>query len=337
MKDLIAVVGMEDGPEGSPGPSVIGALRAAGTRSLAVALSPQEAGIWREPRAHAVLVLPVNSGPAELAAVLRKAKVTLALPGSFAGALLLAEAGPWLAAAKICTTNAHPDALLRHVRTGLHAFNSMRPGAHLARGLDVLTPAHAESLSLAQAWPQVLLSDCGLTQRVRTAQAARKAVERLRSAGAERLTLLETMPGCLVEVALVRIKGEVAGAMAVQVIADDDRERPWCAVSIDDPALVAWAGAAAKELAFDGPVTLRFQQHGVTPLLMEVRPTFPHWIEAAAVAGAPLVERLLAGVLNRPWKGRVHARAGVLFSASAEDAVISPVDLLAVMPPENAR
>ncbi len=337
MKELVAVVGMEDGPEGSPGPSVIGALRAAGTRSLAVAISPQEAGIWREPRAEAVLVLPLGSGPAELADALRQAKVTLVLPGSFAGSLLLAEANRWLADAKICTTNAHPDALLRHVRTGLHAFNSMRPGAYLARGLDVATPAHAESLALAQAWPQVFVSDSGLTQRVRTPQTARKAVERLRAAGAERLTLLETLPGCLVEVALVRIKGEVAGAMAVQVIADDDRERPWCAVSIDDPALLAWAGAAAKELAFDGPLTFRFQQHGATPLLMEVRPTFPHWIEAAAVAGAPLVERLLAGARGSPWKGRVHARAGVLFSASAEDAVISPEDLVAVMPPENSR
>ncbi len=337
MKELIAVVGQEDGPEGSPGPSVIGALRAGKRRCLAVALSPHEAGIWREPRADAVLVLAAGSGPAELARSLRKAKVTLALPGSFAGALLLAEASSWLADANIANSNAHPEALLRHVHTGLHSCISTRAGAWLARGADVAAPAHAESLALAQGWPQVLVSDRGLTQRVHTAQSARKAVERLRAAGAERLTLLETRPGSLLEVALVRIKGEVAGAIAVQVLADDDRERPWCAVSIDDPALLAWAGAAAKELAFDGPMTLRFQQHGVTPLLMEIRPTFPHWIEAAAVAGAPLVERLLAATEGRAWKGRVQARPGVLFSASAEDAVISPETLLAVMPPETSR
>jgi hypothetical protein len=335
IKERVAIIGLEDGPEGSPGPSVVGALHALRIATIGVALSPQEAGLWRSPRPDRAVVLQPGASPRDLTQRLVAAKATMALPGSFVGALLLAEAAPWLDGSPIVSCITNPSALLQHVQQGLHDPYAWGDRGPLARGLNVSSGAHAESAALAQYWPQVLMSDLGLTQRCHSALSVRRATERMFKAGATRVTLAETALGSLKEVALVRVQGRVVAAMAMQVLADDDRERVWCAVSIEEDALTKQALYAANALAFDGPLTFRFRQFGNLALLLEIRPTFPHWIEASTAAGAGLVERLLEGVRGTASKKPLRPRAGVLFSASAEDAVVDPDSLRKACSVEN--
>lgn len=329
MKPLVAVLGMEDGPEAAPGPSVIGALAAGGFNTCAVGLTPFESGIWREPRASKAFSFPHPPSPKELMARLVSEGVSVVLPGSPQAALLLADAHAQLAQTSVRTPLCAPERFIELSRDGLHAPWPRRCATPLARGWNLPTEVSETNFSGEWAWPLVLTTDIGLRLRVTTAFHAVRAVQRLRTAGATRVTVIETTPSALFEVCVVTApQGRLLGSAAVRVLADDDRERPWMCVSIDDDSLHREAAFAAAALGLGGALTLRFTAPYGLPLLTEVVYGLPHWVETSQVAGCCLAALQVRALLDEAPTAEVRVPAGLVFSACADDQTITPEMLM---------
>ncbi len=317
----VAVIGMADGPEAVEGASVLACLDPARFERFAVLCHENESGALRPGCCDRVLLLPPLHTPGFVSALvdaIRAEGLDVLLPGSALAASLLVHAGAALE------------------RTGIHSSSLGSEGTNFDEVQDApLTPRRrlptiASLASFAGPWPLLLQSSCGARRMAGDPWEALRAHEALQRAilsrGAnETIDAINWAAHSSLEVALVLDEGQgLLGASAVRVLADDDRLRPWMAVTIEHEQLIRVAARAAGDLDLRGPSRYLFKLDEAGFSLADARAGFPLWIEVTRAGGPPLVELAVRAALGdelaRP-ESIYSTPAGVLFSQTAEDAV----------------
>ncbi|MBI4879438.1 MAG: hypothetical protein HY812_07220 [Planctomycetes bacterium] len=321
----VAVLDLWDGPEAAAGASVLAALDCARFRRVGLVLRGREAGARRNGALDATAMLPALKDAAFLEALLealQRAGAGVLLPGSIEAAFAVARWRTSLARAGVAIPPAACETLALLAEHGILeaccraslpvgklADLSREPGALRAQGLH---------------WPLLLLGAAGERRRAGDAWEALRGVEPLAARG--RVCFAPFDPARLFEAALVLDERRgVLGASAVRVLADDERVRPWLAVTVENETLLAAASRLGVALGLLGPAHFLFQQEGAAFHALDAQPGFPLWIEATAAAGPHLVEIAVCQALGEEAAPAIAATpAGVLFSQTAEDFAFDP-------------
>ncbi len=322
----IGVAGLDDGPEAGFGPAVLAGLDPARHVRTAIAFHHAESGAYRTDLYEAVLRgAPPEDGEERFAAVLlaaaRRARLQVIVPGVPRLVAPLARCAAAFRKAGICVVAPEVRQLPRLWAGGAIEWVRRR-GAPVAVVHEL--PRHARPVDFPAVWPHALtvVADDGSQLRCSDVYQAMAFERGCRARHLERVVLIEVDPFSTCEVAVVcGPGGRPRASVAVRVLADDDRGRPWAAVTLAAPALEAAAAKVCGHLAVSGPLVLTFTG-SAEPRFAGVRFGWPMWAEAAQAAGVNLVEvgvRLARGAkVARPPVGA----AGILFSQTAEDLVV---------------
>jgi len=317
----VAVVGMADGPEADEGPGVLACLARARFERVAVLCHENESGALRPGCCERAILVPHHESSTQvsnLVEAVRAEGLDVLLPGSARVAVMLARSADTLrsAGAGLCTPQLEAAAL-----DTLHGVRLA--GRHPLPGTPVLG-------ACGGTYPVVLQSSCGARRRAGDeweALRAHEALLRSGPAGTETPSVeaINWIPHATFEVALVADgRGVAVASSAVRVLADDDRLRPWLAVTVENDGLVDAAARVALQLELQGPSRFLFllDAHGFA--LVDARAGFPLWIEVTTVGGPPLVELAVRAALGEELAtvdSIPCTPAGVLFSQTAEDAL----------------
>jgi len=325
----VAVVGLEDGPESCAGPGLLAALGRAGLRRLAVACRAGESGAFRPGIAELFERAgdPLADEPgfvARLAECCARHSVGTALAGTPLVAQVLARHAKTLAKHKLKLLLPASADLERLRERGLTEPCSAAQVAALPSS-PVPEPAFAASFLHSRAWPLVLLDEHGARRRALDALEALRLARALRERGARQLRMASPAPRSLFEVCLVLARsGALLGSCAVRVLEDDERLRPWLAVSVEDAELERAALAVATRAGLRGPLTATFSQSERSLALLDLQPCFPVWIEACLREGPNLAALAVSAAVEARTRPAGRVPAGTLFSQTAQDIVIDP-------------
>jgi hypothetical protein len=327
----VAVVGLEDGPERCAGPGVLAALSRERFHRVAIAGSPHESGARCEELFDALAgALTPASGSREaaeqLAELAREHEIEAFLPGSPAAARILARASRLLARAG-ARTPPFDRAALERLRADGIAVRCERGRVPVAELYPLAGDVTAAELAASGPWPVTLLGSDGARRRAVDALEAARAARTLRSQGAVRVGLAHVdARNTYEQAALVGSDGRWLGSASVRVLADDDRLRPWLAVTVDDERLERAGREALAVLDLRGPCSLLLHERGGEIELADLQPGFPVWIEVVLGGGPNLVELAVDDLLGGAGGSRVEPAgrtpAGTLFSHCAHDVVV---------------
>ncbi|MBI5361659.1 MAG: hypothetical protein HZA53_00680, partial [Planctomycetes bacterium] len=261
---------------------------------------------------------------ARLVEIVERRSVRVVLAGAPHVAHVLARHAKVLARAGAKLLGSEPEALARLREKGLAVVGR---GARIATVPAVEVPAQPTVASFlsAAAWPIALLADDGARRRASDAIEALNATRALYARGARHVRRTSPAFRRLFEVLLVVARdGRLLGACAVRVLEDDERMRPWIAVTVDDVRLERAAHAVAARCALRGPVTVTLQADGEGFVALDAQPGLPVWIEACLREGPNLVALCVAATLDARARPAGRVPAGTLFSQTAQDVVLDP-------------
>ncbi|MBL7008899.1 MAG: hypothetical protein ISR76_07865 [Planctomycetes bacterium] len=317
-RPVVAVIGLEDGPEAGAGPGVLACLDAARWRRLGVVAGINEAGAYRPGILDEVVRLPAPGAAGFLGALLelvRSREVRCVLPGSAAAAAALAAAADELREAGVGLRLARP----RDGQPLALAQGCRRAGVACLEFHEL--PAGFIPASFRLSLPAVIVGPGGRA-RAYDEWEAQRAAERL-AAAAGPLACATFDPTRVFQVAVLAEAGRVLAAGAVRVLADDCRMRPWLALTVDSPALLDAASRLSRAAELDGPAVLHFHQRGRAFLAAGVDPGFPMWVEVCRLDGPNLVELSVRQALGEAVAAAGVVPAGGLFSQTSDDLVVA--------------
>ena len=242
----VAVVGVEDGPEAGPGPAILACLAPSAARRVAIATSPFEAGALRADRVdRAVCVEPPELDEDAFRRGLLEAVeaegIDVVVPGSprVVGPLirsraLLAGLGATVPLARSATA----DAL---ERCGIHDA-CHRWGVATVTAWELGAAGDSSPATHEIGFPVMVTSSAAWRRRARDAAELSSIRNELRDLGVARITAVAEAAAQTFEWAgIVARGGTVRARAAVRVLMDDDRGRPWIAITIRHTDLDATA------------------------------------------------------------------------------------------------
>jgi len=327
MSELLTVAALDirDGPEAVPGASVLATLDPRRYRRVGLALDRNEPGVLRDGALDAAVLLPPLDDPrfsGALVATILREKIRVVLPGSAPAATALTRAAPLLQPCGCGTPirDAAPLEALAQVGVG---DLCRRFGIPLGRFFELPNDDVLQT-SVELPWPVLLIGADG--RRVRAGDEWEVIHGRRELSSAGRVSAVPVDPTRLIEAFLVTDASQrLLGGAAARVLSDDSRQRPWMAVTVDNPELLEAAKRAVLALDLTGPVTLLLQWEGPAHQIIDVVPGFPLWIEVVLGGGPHLVERAVAAALGEAESVKPEfTPAGILFSQSFEDFVVDP-------------
>jgi hypothetical protein len=323
-RPAILVLGLDDGPEAAWGPFVLACLPARRFRRVGAVFSPFESGAYRGDLLDSVhRVSAPEADPrrfaADLVRVVTREKAIAVIAGSPRATDALARAAGALRAAGAAVLVPTPERLARlTIPSLIQACRKKR--LKCARVLEFPIGVSFAALPLDLRYPVTVVLEG--RPPVRCSDPAQVAATSREAPG--RVILVDRNPDLVFESAVVcDARGRVRSHAGARVIAADARGRPWMAVTVDDPELRAAAVRVAAALGVVGAIVMTFEG-GNEYRVADVRPGFPMWVEGAHAAEVPLVLDLLSQAGGKAAAPSGPARAGVLFSQTAEDL---PIDL----------
>ncbi len=314
----IGVMGLEDGPEAGAGVGMLEVLAARSVSRAGLVIGGDEAGAHREGLADVVMRTPDPASPRapeSLWTMLKKASVDLLLPGSArSGAFLDACHDAW--GADGGPLRLVPSLARRKAAEPLALFTA------LAKASIEVAP-YLPIADYGRYWPVEFRLPClalyadGSMTRVGDAMGVAACARR----GAVACVSADLQ--ARVEIAWIGNRvGKVVGMAAVRVLADDERGRPWAAVTCADERLTLLANAVAKVVALPGPVLLQVEHTPSASRIIGLRRAFPHWVEAAAKGGIDLISLAAKVARKQRTTSPASVEPGILFTQTAEDIIV---------------
>ncbi|MBM3991297.1 MAG: hypothetical protein FJ298_09875 [Planctomycetes bacterium] len=322
----VVVVGLEDGPECCAGPGLLACLE--GRQRVALATRACESGAFRPGIAEEFALCPAEgSAPLEQGALAlaSKTRACVLVPGSAGVANSLAGTAARLARRGVRALVPTPAAVAALAPSQL-ALTCKRARVRSVWTREIPPDATAEQLLASSVWPLTLLGGLGLRRRAMDAMEALRHARSLRSLGASAVYASSPSPRALVECCVaITSEGKSLGSCSVRVLEDDERLRPWLAVTIEDERLERATLALARTARIRGPLLVTFVLTGGEPHVLDAQAAFPSWIEICLREGPNLPRLAVEAALGARMPRARRVPAGTLLSQVAHDVVVDPL------------